>query len=127
MRHPEDGTGFRCYECGNVFPAMWGDTCNACREKERRHQELVAALQGTNAPPSNARPETSPTISDERNGRSGAVGAPQERAGEACIAIIRKYLLHDSQRAVSWHEVQDCIEAIRAAQQAPHTAEEKTR
>jgi hypothetical protein len=30
-----------------------------------------------------------------------------------CIAVIRQYLLHDSQRAVSWHEVQDCIDAIR--------------
>jgi hypothetical protein len=33
--------GFRCWECGNVFQYMWGDTCNGCREKERRHRELL--------------------------------------------------------------------------------------
>lgn len=37
--------GFRCFECGGVFPSMWGNTCNACREKERRHQEILAALR----------------------------------------------------------------------------------
>jgi hypothetical protein len=31
-----------------------------------------------------------------------------------CIATIRRYLLFNDQRAVSWHEVQDCIDAIRA-------------
>jgi hypothetical protein len=35
--------GFRCHECSNVVPNMWGDICNACREKERRHQETLAA------------------------------------------------------------------------------------
>lgn len=129
----------------------------------RDPKDLDAALDAerTNAPPSNARPEPTLPNEPERNGRPESVGAPQERAGEWCIAIIRKYLLHDSQRAVSWHEVQDCIEAIRSnvacgetrragvaitggcekaaldsrnqhlspppAQQAPHTAEDKTR
>lgn len=37
--------GYRCWECGNVELSMWGDTCNACREKERRHQELIAAIK----------------------------------------------------------------------------------
>jgi len=36
--------GFRCVECREVVEQMWGDTCNSCREKERRHRELVAAL-----------------------------------------------------------------------------------
>lgn len=27
-------------------------------------------------------------------------------------ALVRKYLAYDSQRAASWHEVQDCAEAI---------------
>lgn len=29
-----------------------------------------------------------------------------------CIAVVRAYLQFDSQRAVSWHEVQDCITAM---------------
>lgn len=33
---------------------------------------------------------------------------------EVCLALIRHYLVYDSQRAVSWHEIQDCLEAIRA-------------
>lgn len=37
--------GFRCYECGLVKDRMWGDTCNECREKERRHKELIAAIE----------------------------------------------------------------------------------
>lgn len=36
--------GFRCFECGGVFDRMWGNTCNGCSEKERRHQELLAQL-----------------------------------------------------------------------------------
>lgn len=39
--------GFRCFECGQVFDRMWGNTCNGCREKERRHQETLAALKGS--------------------------------------------------------------------------------
>lgn len=38
--------GFRCWECGNIFQSMWGDTCNGCREKERRYRELVEAVTG---------------------------------------------------------------------------------
>ena len=37
--------GFRCFQCGSVFQAMWGCTCNGCREKERRHRELIDALK----------------------------------------------------------------------------------
>ena len=32
---------------------------------------------------------------------------------EAVMAIIRQFLVFDSQRAISWHEVQDCLAAIR--------------
>lgn len=32
---------------------------------------------------------------------------------ERNIEIIKRYLSFDSQRAVSWHEVNDCIDAIR--------------
>jgi hypothetical protein len=38
----------------------------------------------------------------------------REKGIEDSIEKIRGYLLFDSQRAVSRHEVQDCIEAIRA-------------
>jgi len=36
--------GFRCHECQQVKPSMWGCICNECREKERRHRELIAAI-----------------------------------------------------------------------------------
>lgn len=38
--------GFWCQECREVYQSMWGETCNGCREKERRHQEVLAALRG---------------------------------------------------------------------------------
>lgn len=37
--------GFRCNECRRIVSAMWGETCNECREKERRHKELIAAIK----------------------------------------------------------------------------------
>lgn len=37
--------GFRCFECGGLFDRMWGNTCNGCREKERRHQEMLEAAR----------------------------------------------------------------------------------
>lgn len=43
---------------------------------------------------------------EERDAASGERGR--------AIALIRRYLLFDSQREVSWHEVQDCIDAIEA-------------
>jgi len=39
--------------------------------------------------------------------------SPIHTEQDRCIAIINQYLVYDSQRAVSWHEIQDCIEAIR--------------
>ena len=40
--------GFRCWECGKIVQSMWGNTCNSCREKERRHQEILKALTKKN-------------------------------------------------------------------------------
>jgi len=37
--------GFKCWECGEVVPSMWGETCNSCRAIERRHREIVKALR----------------------------------------------------------------------------------
>jgi hypothetical protein len=37
--------GFRCWTCQKIAPAMWGETCNQCREDERRHQEMLAAIR----------------------------------------------------------------------------------
>lgn len=31
---------------------------------------------------------------------------------DRCISVMRKYLQFQNQRAVSWHEVEDCIVAI---------------
>lgn len=36
--------GFRCSECGHVKDSMFGDICNGCRAAERRHQEMLKAL-----------------------------------------------------------------------------------
>lgn len=37
--------GHRCINCGGVFQSMWGNTCNGCRDAERRHRELIAAIE----------------------------------------------------------------------------------
>jgi len=37
--------GFRCWECGDIVQSMWGETCNKCREKERRHKELIETIK----------------------------------------------------------------------------------
>jgi hypothetical protein len=45
-------------------------------------------------------------------GRNGVVAAALTRERERCAAVVRRYLLFDSQRAVSWHEVQAAVAAI---------------
>lgn len=37
-----------------------------------------------------------------------------ERERFRCETLVRSYLLFQSQRAVGWHEVQDCLEAINS-------------
>ena len=37
--------GFRCFECNDIVPSMWGVVCNRCREAERRHNESLAAIR----------------------------------------------------------------------------------
>ena len=37
---------------------------------------------------------------------------------QRCVNLIRQYLLFNSQRAVSWHEVMDVIEAINRGDEA---------
>lgn len=46
-----------------------------------------------------------------------AVAAERER----CISLVRKRLVYDSQRAVSWHEIQDCLEALAPPAAPPET------
>ena len=38
--------GFRCYECGRIDQAMWGDTCNDCRRKQEYTQDLNETVSG---------------------------------------------------------------------------------
>jgi hypothetical protein len=45
VREGNKAVGFRCWTCGNVFERMWGETCNGCRNTERRHKETIAAIQ----------------------------------------------------------------------------------
>lgn len=45
-----DPIGYRCDDCGKVVSSMWGYTCNECREKERRHKELIAAIRASGQP-----------------------------------------------------------------------------
>lgn len=33
--------GFRCFSCGEIYPSMWGTTCNKCSEEEKRHSQLI--------------------------------------------------------------------------------------
>jgi hypothetical protein len=46
-----------------------------------------------------------------------AAAVAEERA--RMIGLIRKRLVYDSQRAVSWHEVQDCLEALSPTRPVP--------
>lgn len=39
--------GYRCRVCSGVFDSMWSDTCNGCRDKERQHKEMIAAIKST--------------------------------------------------------------------------------
>lgn len=39
--------GFRCDTCGGIAQAMWGNTCNKCRDNERKHRELIEAIKAT--------------------------------------------------------------------------------
>lgn len=36
--------GYHCLECGDIVQQMWGEVCNRCRDVERRHKELIAAI-----------------------------------------------------------------------------------
>jgi hypothetical protein len=40
------------------------------------------------------------------------VRAARLKERERIVSIMRKYLVFQSQRAVSWHEIQDCIDEI---------------
>jgi hypothetical protein len=48
---------------------------------------------------------------------AAAVRAAVAEEREACVSLIRQYLLFNDQRAVSWHEVMDCIDAIRSREE----------
>lgn len=39
--------------------------------------------------------------------------AAWDAATKRAAEIVNQYLVFDSQRAVSWHEIQDCLEKIR--------------
>lgn len=39
--------GFICWECNKVYLFGWGEKCNECTEKERRHKELCAAIKAS--------------------------------------------------------------------------------
>jgi len=47
LRRDENGREvlWKCSSCGQPFDLGWGDQCNACLTAERRHRELVAAVQ----------------------------------------------------------------------------------
>lgn len=72
---------------------------------------ILAAERERLGPNVNPGREVSPP---ERRAYAYGLAAGMEREREQIIGVIRQYLLHNSQRAVSWHEVQDCIAAIRA-------------
>jgi hypothetical protein len=44
---------------------------------------------------------------------AAAVDDARNAEQSRCEGLIRRFLVYDSQRAVSWHEIQDCLEAIR--------------
>lgn len=58
--------GYRCYECDGIFQQMWGTTCNECRAKERRHQELVEAIKNR---PVDSSPPVAESLNPRRDGK----------------------------------------------------------
>lgn len=52
----------------------------------------------------------------------GATAAERER----CVSLMRHRLLFNSQRAVSWHEVADCMKAVRKGESAPESPRPRT-
>lgn len=36
-----------CKFCERQAAITWGDKCRRCQEKDRRHEELIAAIKGT--------------------------------------------------------------------------------
>ena len=45
---------------------------------------------------------------------SRAIAEARRAQRERAEQIVQRFLVYDSQRAVSWHEVQDCLAALRA-------------
>ena len=37
--------GYECWTCGKVVQSMWGETCNACRSKEKQSNSLVEEVR----------------------------------------------------------------------------------
>jgi hypothetical protein len=97
--------------------SAWGDPCRVCLQTGGRHwttphvdQSPVVAAQRREEF-RNRLTEREKEVFDWVLSRAvwHAVQAEQKRAEN----LIRQSLLFDSQRAVSWHEVQDCLEALR--------------
>lgn len=49
--HGDKVIGFRCLQCHQMAPAMWGCICNSCREQNRKHDELIEAIKSLKEPP----------------------------------------------------------------------------
>ncbi len=98
----------KCLQCGKASAVMRGLCVNRCYPKTlaavNRHETTWAALVGSGK-----------AAATRFRGIAAAVQTEQER----CIAIISAYLKFSNQRAVSWHEVNDAIDAIRRGDKAP--------
>ncbi len=40
-----EGSGFRCRQCGEIYPTMWANICNGCRQADAKHTELVEEIK----------------------------------------------------------------------------------
>ncbi len=100
-----------CCRCGQDRSIVRGLCYNSCYPKAmiavRKGKTTWDRLEaeGKSLPPRNQRDAAPPLV----------VKVEQDR----CIALIRAYLQFDNQRAVSWREVNDAIDAIRRGDKAP--------
>jgi hypothetical protein len=97
--------------------SAWGDPCRVCLQTGGRHW-TVAHFDQSPVVAARRREEFRNGLTEPEKETFDwvlsrhvwhAVRAERERVE----GLIRQHLLFDSQRAVSWHEVQDCLEALR--------------
>lgn len=100
--------------------------CNAEAQRTRKALEDVENQYGTPANDDKAKlPELRRKVEDlEARGKAPEITAAElsqalRSERNRCIKLIRHYLMFNDQRAFSYHEAQDCIDAIERHESPP--------